>query len=141
MIDIISIKSEEINDAQMVSEIITLKDTCFNTQSMFLFGEMFILAKYEDKIIGSCGLEIEDNNIHVDSLCVDEDHRNKGIGSRILDNIYIIGKELKCNMIKLEVNKSNRNFKNLKKFYMKNGFEIICKSAGYSNIYFTRLII
>lgn len=141
MIEIISIKSEEINDPQVVSDIITLKDTCFNTQSMFLFGEIFIIAKYEDKIIGSCGLEIEDNNIHVDSLCVDENHRNKGIGSRILDKIYIIGKELKSNLIKLDVNKSNRNFKNLKKFYIKNGFEITFKEAGYSNIYFTKLII
>ncbi|WP_236716016.1 GNAT family N-acetyltransferase [Leptospira interrogans] len=57
----------------------------------------FIIAKYQNNIIGNIGLEIFDEFALIRSLCVEEAYRKEGIGISLYENIltYAQSKEIK----------------------------------------------
>jgi len=83
-------------------------------------GKIFI-AENENTIIGHCIVfirEIKNHhifhdmiNIEIEDLCIDEKHRKKGIGKKILEEVKIFAKEKGAKFIELSVWEFNKNAK------------------------------
>jgi ribosomal protein S18 acetylase RimI-like enzyme len=116
-----------------------LKIQCFGDRLFNYIPEYFIVAyNLEKKVIGYSGLEFTENELHIDSLCVDKHYRFNGIGRNILEKAYDIAKIQKINKISLEVDRS-KNYNELSKFYDKCGFkgDIV---NGYSFVNYIKFI-
>ncbi len=87
------------------------------------------VAKIDEKIVGYIIIDImeKDNSfiryrklLVVDTLCVDENYRGKGIGTQLLEFAKNLGKENKCTDMYLTVNPKNENaIKTYEKFGMR----------------------
>ena len=71
-----------------------------------------------NEIIGFLGLDYYDEYLSINQLCVDFNHRNKGIATNLLK---FIDKNFKNNFI-LFVDKDKPSYEYLLNFYKKNGF-------------------
>ena len=76
------------------------------------------VAKIEEKIIGYIIINIKEKNnnfmryrklLNIDTLCVDEKYRGKGIGTKMLKFANEIGKKKNCTDIYLTVSPENEN--------------------------------
>jgi ribosomal protein S18 acetylase RimI-like enzyme len=65
-----------------------------------IFIEKFLL----DRLLKTV---LEKNDLYVNNVCVDKDHRGKGVGKFLMNNILIIAKSKHCNRILLDVSKDN----------------------------------
>lgn len=83
-----------------------------------LEGNNIYVAKIDEKIVGYIIIDIiEKKNsfmryrklLEVDTLCVDENYRGKGIGTKLLEFAKKLGKENNCTDIYLTVNEENDN--------------------------------
>lgn len=83
-----------------------------------LEGNNIYVAKIDKKIVGYIIIDIiEKKNsfmryrklLQVDTLCVDENYRGKGIGTKLLEFAKNLGKENNCTDIYLTVNEENEN--------------------------------
>uniref|UniRef100_A0A7J3QEB0 Ribosomal-protein-alanine N-acetyltransferase n=1 Tax=Ignisphaera aggregans TaxID=334771 RepID=A0A7J3QEB0_9CREN len=102
------------NDLQIVFE---LEKKCFNdpypiellTMLYSLYPELFLVAEYNNKIVGYVsGLIRTDGFGHIVSLCVDPEHRRKGIGKQLMLKIEESMKKLfNVCLYRLEVRVSN----------------------------------
>lgn len=114
-----------------VEEVIKKEDY----ENLIQNNEIFV-AKIQDEIVGyvTIKIQIKDNpsmrfrkQICVDAICVDENVRGKGIGTKLLDYVKEIGKENDCTDMYLTVNKENEN---AIKIYENFGMKV--KSIAYS---------
>jgi len=101
------------------NEINSLHIKTFNT-SIHNYMDYFVLAKYNNKIIGFCFLKKISNYYEsamaIYSLCVDENYRKYGIGTNILNIAKQFVEPLNLNII-LGINNYD-----LIPFYERNGF-------------------
>lgn len=76
------------------------------------------VAKIDGKIVGYIIIDIMEKNnsfiryrklLVVDTLCVDENYRGKGIGTQLLEFAKKLGKKNKCTDMYLTVNPKNEN--------------------------------
>lgn len=76
------------------------------------------VARLDEKIVGYIIIDIteKDNSfiryrklLVVDTLCVDENYRGKGIGTKLLEFAKKLGRENKCTDMYLTVNPKNEN--------------------------------
>ncbi len=88
----------------------------------------YLVAELEDKIVGYGGLWLIVDEGHITNIAVDEGHRNKGIGSLLLEGLIKICKEWNSKSMTLEVRESNEEAKNL---YKKYGFKEYGIRPGY----------
>ena len=100
-----------------------LKQELENTNSIY------IVAKIEGEIVGFGGIWKSIDDVHITNIVVKKSKRHLGIGTKILERLIEITKELNFSSITLEVNEHNinaiklyekLNFKNLgirKKYY------------------------
>lgn len=97
--------------------------------------EMFI-AKIDKKIIGYVLLSsrkwkkngyIERNELNIDAIGVDENYRNQGIGTKLIEYVKKYAKEKGYTDLRLTVNEENENARHL---YEKMGFAV--KNITYS---------
>lgn len=143
--------------SNLMDDIQDLKDQNFGYKFFNYIPNDVIIAFDDNTVVGYCGLNFE-NGLHVESLCVNEDYRYKGIGRSILEKAYEIGKILnkklptwekyienqsgdgsnsKC--LILEVERYNSNYRGLQAFYNKCGFEEIVR-IGYIEARFKKMI-
>ena len=113
-----------------INEIINLKNECFGARIFNYIPDNFIVAVEDDKVVGYCGLDFDENELHIESLCVSLHYRRKGIGTAILDKAYEFGGK-SCKYLTLEVNRHRDN--GLLQFYEKRGFVANIR-PGYSEI-------
>ena len=93
------------------------------------FPEGFIITEFGKKIVGFVvGLPINNKTAKILMLSVSKNHRNKQIGSNLLDQLLKILKKEKIETIELEVRTRNRK---AIKFYEKHGFEITDKLTDF----------
>ena len=80
--------------------------------------ESIYIAKLKDKIIGYIIINIKEKDdgiiryrkiLNIDTLCVDEEYRGLGIGTKMLEFAKRIGKEKNCTDMRLAVNPNNKN--------------------------------
>lgn len=57
-------------------------------------------------------------SLYLDSLYIKEEHRNKGLGKMLLNEIILTAKKEECSRLRFEVEEKN---KKAQKFYIKNG--------------------
>jgi len=97
--------------------------------------EIFV-AKLQEEIVGYVTIKITEKTnpsmryrvqISIEAICVDENIRGKGIGTKLLNYVKEYGKQNGCTDMYLTVNEENENAINL---YEKFGFRV--KSIAYS---------
>ena len=113
-----------------VKEVINIED--FDNK---VKNEEIYVAKSEKEIVGYVIFSIKEKEfpsmryrkqLNIEAICVDEKHRGKGIGTKILESIKEIAKSKGCTDLYLTVNKENEN---AIKVYEKFGFEV--KNIAY----------
>lgn len=115
-------KVEEVISREQLEELIANK-------------EIFV-AKLENRIVGYVTIKIVEKTnpsmryrvqISIEAICVNENVRGKGIGTKLLEFVKEFGKQNGCTDMYLTVNEENENAINL---YEKFGFRV--KSIAYS---------
>ena len=101
-------------------------------------NEMIYVAEEDKKVIGHLFLELqstENNNnmkplkiLYIDDICVDKNHTNGGVGSKLFDFVKEKAKDLGCYEITLNFWEGN---KNAEKFYLNKGFKTKSKILEY----------
>lgn len=113
-----------------VKEVINIED--FENK---VKNEEIYVAKSEKEIVGYVIFSIKEKEfpsmryrkqLNIEAICVDEKHRGKGIGTKILESIKEVAKSKGCTDLYLTVNKENEN---AIKVYEKFGFEV--KNIAY----------
>ena len=101
-------------------------------------NELIFVAEENEKVIAHLFLELQttknNNNmkplkiLYIDDICVDKDHINGGVGSKLFDLVKEKAKELGCYEITLNFWEGN---KNAEKFYLNKGFKTKSKVLEY----------
>ncbi len=131
----LELNNMEVSDLDLISNILETEFDNFWNYNIFkqeLENEnsIYIVAKYEGKIVGFGGIWKAVYDVHVTNIVVKKDLRHLGIGTKILEKLISISKELKFNSITLEVNENN---KNAIKLYEKFGFKKLGIRKKYYN--------
>lgn len=80
--------------------------------------ESIYIARLENKIVGYIIIDIKEKDngfmryrkiLSIDTLCIDEKFRRKGIGTKMLEFAKRLGKEKNCTDMHLTVNPNNKN--------------------------------
>lgn len=112
-------------------ETIDLVNECFNTNCKELSlsdNQRFLLLKENDGVAGCALLTLKIDPIknkktfYIDYFCVKETYRNKGLGSKMFDEIEKIAKKEKINLLMLT---SNIRRASARKVYLKKGMTIV----------------
>lgn len=90
--------------------------------SRIKFYEKIIYYKDNNKIIGFAGLYYIDKYISINQLCIDNNYRNKGLATSILN---LISEIYNTTSIILYIDKNKENTNYLFNFYIKRGFKEI----------------
>lgn len=101
-------------------------------------NEMIFVAEEDEKVIAHLFLELQDtfsnNNmkplkiLYIDDICVDKNHTNGGVGSKLFDFVKEKAKELGCYEITLNFWEGNEN---AEQFYLKKGMKTRSKVLEY----------
>lgn len=84
---------------------------------------------YEEKeIIGFISIDLLGDRVEIIDFIVHINHRKKGIGSMLLDNVIQVSKDNNTNSITMEVKSTN---KGAIEFYKKHDFEIVSTRKSY----------
>lgn len=86
------------------------------------------VALYEDKVIGFIGMWIIVDEAQINTIVIDPNYRNAGVGTTLLNHIINYCKDLNVSSISLEVRQSNEI---AKKLYMNKGFFIEGERKNY----------
>lgn len=78
---------------------------------------VYMVAKYNDKVIGYAGLWMIIDEAHITNIAVHKDYRGNGISKLILSSLINICKIKGTKSMTLEVRKSNEVAKNLYKSF------------------------
>lgn len=79
------------------------------------------------KNIGTCGVQLFWNQLHIKYLVVDEKHRGQGIGRKLLNHALNYGAKHGCTFAFVET----MSFQ-APEFYQKHGFKIELRRDGYA---------
>ena len=104
-------------------------------EELILNNQIFV-AKIENEIVGYVTFNIREKEnlsmryrkqLNIDAICIDENHRGKGIGTKLLEHIKEFAIENNCTDLYLTVNEENEG---AIKVYEKFGMKV--KSIAYS---------
>ena len=94
-------------------------------------NNIYLIAEFKNEIVGICFSQIKEisNNkimkdrkiLHIENICVDENHQKKGIGKKLYKQIVQLAKEKNIDNIELRVWGFNKNAIN---FYKNLGMNI-----------------
>lgn len=88
----------------------------------------YIVAELDDFVIGYAGMNWVTDEGHITTLAVDENYRNKGIGSALLRQLILKAEEKNLKYLTLEVRETNIGAQQL---YMKHNFVVEGKKPQY----------
>lgn len=124
MIQILPMTTEHIKDVHKIEEdcfSIPWSEKSFYDELTKNKMAIYIIAKEDDNIIAYGGMWHVINEGHITNVAVKKEHRGKGIGNKIINELINIAREKEMIGITLEVRNSNISAQNL---YKKNGFII-----------------
>lgn len=124
MIHILKMTTEHIKDVHKIEEdcfSIPWSEKSFYDELTKNKMAIYIVAQENDEIVGYGGMWHVINEGHITNVAVKKEHRNKGIGTKIINSLIDIAKEKEMIGITLEVRVSNDKAKSL---YKKSGFII-----------------
>lgn len=134
-LDHVKIRNIEPKDIISVAEI---EKECFSKPwSVKMIEEklgndtsVFIVAEYDSKIIGYIGASAICGECYIDNIAVTANFRRMGLAKLILSKCIIQAKIQNCELITLEVRKSNQKAINL---YQMEQFESVGERKAYYN--------
>lgn len=88
----------------------------------------YIVAEVDGRVVGYGGIWLIIDEGHVTNIAVDEEYRNKGVGSKILEGLIQLCVDRNMTAMTLEVRKSNKVAQAL---YKKYGFKEYGIRKGY----------
>ncbi|MBR2404266.1 MAG: ribosomal protein S18-alanine N-acetyltransferase [Clostridia bacterium] len=88
----------------------------------------YVLALDGESVVGYCGIQSVAGEGSITNIAVAPAYRNRGIASKLLEQIIDYGRAHKLDFITLEVRESNTSAINL---YTKYGFELVGSRKGY----------
>ena len=72
-------------------------------------GTLFFAAKLGEKIVGYVGISAILDEGYITNIAVTETHRQKGIGTALLERVFRLAKDKKLSFVSLKVRQSNQN--------------------------------
>ncbi len=94
------------------------------SKTLSIFGQISFTIK--NWILKPILREAEIDEFYIQNICIDENHRGKGIGSSLLEYITDYAKEQRINTLTLDVTIENKKARSL---YERIGFKIVKKSV------------
>lgn len=91
-------------------------------------NRMHFVIEDSGTIVGHAGLAILDGDAHVTTIAVDPGHQRRGIGGRLLDQLFAAARATGCRALTLEVRVSNAGAIAM---YEKHGMESAGIRPGY----------
>jgi ribosomal-protein-alanine N-acetyltransferase len=91
-------------------------------------GRYYVVVEYQGKVIGYAGLLHLFGEGHITTLAVAPDFRAKGVGSYLIEFLLNKARELKLQLVTLEVRESNVAAQRL---YKKFGFKVMGRRRKY----------
>lgn len=119
------IKKADVNDLEKLYELVSNKFGVKYKDNVF---SNWLVYKENDIIIGFINYDIIYDTSEIEYIYIEEDFRNKGIATTLLNEMISELKKLSINSITLEVSEDNIEAIN---FYKKNGFKEITKRKNY----------
>ncbi|BBB31988.1 ribosomal-protein-alanine N-acetyltransferase [Thermotomaculum hydrothermale] len=120
----IEIRKENSISQQQLKEIMEIERASFKcpwSESMFLsYGQKFILAYYQNKIVGYICFSTVLDECHILNVAVHPDFRKNGIAQKMIDALFEEREKSGIKFYYLEVRVNNIPAIN---FYKKNGFK------------------
>lgn len=115
-----------------VDGVINLINDCFNLKASvdnfeLLSNQRFLLLLDKNEVIGTCLITLKNDPIkntktfYLDYVCIKDSYQNKGLGSKMFEQVLKIGEEEKVDFIELT---SSKKRVNARKMYLKYGMEI-----------------
>ena len=131
----INISNMTLKDLDEISNILISDFDDFWSYNIFkneLTNEnsKYIVAKIENEIVGFAGIWIAIDEAHITNIVTKKSFRQNGIGTKLLENLIELSKNLNLNSITLEVKESNLPAGIL---YEKTGFEVVGIRKKYYN--------
>lgn len=129
----IQLRPMVLEDCQAVYEI---EQTCFtDSWSLSMFRELFryptnsyFVAEEGQQICGFAGMMVSMDTADVMNIAVQEEHRGRGIGRRLLERLRVQAEQCGCEQMLLEVRESNQTARRL---YRSFGFAEIAIRQNY----------
>ena len=90
-------------------------------------NQKLLLLKNESEIIGTCLITLKNNPVnntktfYLDYICIKEEYRNRGLGSKIIKEVEKIARNENINYLELT---SNKNREYARKMYLNEGMTI-----------------
>ncbi len=90
-------------------------------------NQKLLLLKNESEIIGTCLITLKNNPVnntktfYLDYICIKEEYRNRGLGSKIIKEVETIARKENINYLELT---SNKNREYARKMYLNEGMTI-----------------
>lgn len=135
------IREMNLEDFEKISPILESEFDDFWNENVFKqelenTNSKYIVFLENDKILGFAGIWICIDEAHITNIVVKKSHRNKKIGSKLLEELINLSNSLNLNSITLEVRSDNlpaikiyekHNFENLgiRKKYYENTYDAI----------------
>lgn len=116
---------KEINDLNVINNLLKNFDVTINEMGVFSHYNIYVL---DNIILGFLNYDLIYDRIEINYIYVNESSRREGIASKLLNDLFVIAKEHKCNNITLEVRTSNNS---AIEFYKKNSFKEVAKREKY----------
>lgn len=119
------IKKADVNDLEKLYELVLNKFGVKYKDNVF---SNWLVYKENDIIIGFINYDIIYDTSEIEYIYIEEDFRNKGIATTLLNKMIDDLKKKNINSVTLEVREDNIEAIN---FYKKNGFKEITKRKNY----------
>ena len=108
----LELNNMKVSDLNSISDVLETEFDNFWNYNVFKQelenkNSIYIVAKLEDKIVGFGGIWKSVDDVHITNIVVKKDCRHLGLGTKILDKLINIAKDLKFSSITLEVNENN----------------------------------
>lgn len=133
--DNVEISNMTISDFEVISPILNSDfDDFWSTEvlksELNNENSFYIVAKYNDEIIGFAGIWKSIDDIHITNIVVKKDFRKNGIGTLLLQKLISLTNQFHYKELTLEVNSSNIP---AIKLYSKFGFKKLGIRKKYYN--------
>lgn len=115
---------------EYIKDVALLEKQCFSTPwsenslraELVKENALFFVAKTKNEVSGYIGANNVLGEVYINNVAVFCNYRNFGIGEKLLRHLVLVAEEKDCDLVTLEVRKSNEP---AKKLYEKVGFEIV----------------
>ncbi len=130
----VTIRKMDVSDIRFVDSVErqvfgkSLSEQTLSNELLYNKLAHYYMALIDHQRVGYIGVWITEPNAEITNILVLEEHRQKGIGTALLDTVFELCKAMSVNDLSLEVRVFNEGAIG---FYQKHGFKIITRRKKY----------